>query len=497
MKKKCNKKVNKYAYGASEVINAAAGGLGSLLPYATSGQATVGTALGGMATGAAAGAALGPIGAGVGAGVGLLMGSIGTSGSVDEYTGEVTNPSGIAGLFGHSKSYLNRKSNRIKNSNISRSLTDAIRANYYNDASGYGTNTFAQGGTIEQPVEFMLSPGELYVSPKSHETHSPNANAEPNSKDNIKVTDGEGEGGWVFSNAKNRKDIDPKGKLTNAEYMKKIIKPNKKATDKYSQGTLDAQVLIEKIGIQKQEQAKLSENSTGKYDKGTGYVESMMDKYKRDFDFGLPEFQKVDVYADAPKKKSFWNSLSDTLPSFAQIAEPIISLSKNKSVQKPTPRLVSPVYSKTSVDNRPLLRQITGNSAISRYNARNLGNAGMSYALQDYINQNRQVADVYSDLYNKEIAASVQNAQIANRAQEYNAAAMHTADVEYAQNMAAAENLKSRSINQIGKIIAGTMRDKKLMNRDTGLWEYMLPMINYGSEVKSYNTLNKIFGYGS
>lgn len=234
MKKKCNKKVNKYAYGASEVINAAIGGLGSLLPYATSGKATVGTALGGMATGAAAGAALGPIGAGVGAGMGLLMGSIGTGGSVDEYTGEVTNPSGIAGWFGHSKSYLNRKSNRIKNSNIGRQLTDAIRADYYNNASGYGTNTFAQGGTIDQPVEFMLSPGELYVSPKSHETHSPNANAEPNSKDNIKVTDEEGEGGWVFSNAKNRKDIDPKGKLTNAEYMKKIIKPNKKATDKYS-----------------------------------------------------------------------------------------------------------------------------------------------------------------------------------------------------------------------------------------------------------------------
>jgi hypothetical protein len=45
-------------------------------------------------------------GAIVGGGLGLVTSTIGTGGSVNEQTGEVVNPSGIAGLFGHSKRYL-------------------------------------------------------------------------------------------------------------------------------------------------------------------------------------------------------------------------------------------------------------------------------------------------------------------------------------------------------------------------------------------------------
>lgn len=288
MKKKINKKdIPGYAYGANEVIGAVTNGLAATMPYATSGKATVGTALGGMASGAAAGAALGPWGAVAGAAVGGIMGSIGSGGSVDEMTGEITNPSGIAGLFGHSKGYLQRKSNRIKNSNISRQLTDALRADYYNNSMAeYNPNTFAEGGTVGGKTEFYTSPGELYVRPQSHETVMVEPNAKPNGKDNILNVESEGEGGQVFSH-KNKvlAKIDPFGlkvkkDTTDAEYMKKIIKPNKKATDKYAQGTLDANQLTEKIAANIVEENKPNRH-VGKYAKGTPYVQLGEDPFAR------------------------------------------------------------------------------------------------------------------------------------------------------------------------------------------------------------------------
>ena len=71
--------------------------------------------------------------------------------------------------------------------------------------------------------------------------------------------------------------IDPFGlkvkkDTTDAEYMKKIIKPNKKATDKYAQGTLDANQLTEKIAANIVEENKPNKR-IGKYAKGTPYVQ--------------------------------------------------------------------------------------------------------------------------------------------------------------------------------------------------------------------------------
>lgn len=230
MKKKINKKdIPGYAYGANEVVGAVTNGLAATMPYATSGKATVGTALGGMASGAAAGAALGPWGAVAGAAVGGIMGSIGSGGSVDEYTGEITNPSGIAGLFGHSKGYLQRKSNRIKNSNIGRQLTDALRADYYNNSMAeYNPNTFAEGGIVPTTLgwvddgEFGRNPdGTLWEEPEEGKPTDSNLRR-------LEV------GAQIWSD----KEKNPQTKNTFATDAKNIAKKYKtKGTDKYAETT--------------------------------------------------------------------------------------------------------------------------------------------------------------------------------------------------------------------------------------------------------------------
>ena len=230
MKKKINKKdIPGYAYGASEVAGAVTNGLAATMPYATSGKATVGTALGGMASGAAAGAALSPWGAVAGAAIGGIMGSIGSGGSVDEYTGEITNPSGIAGLFGHSKGYLHRKSNRIRNSNLGRQMTDALRADYYNNSMAeYNPNTFAEGGIVSTTLgwvddgEFGRNPdGTLWEEPEEGKPTDSNLRR-------LEV------GAQIWSD----KEKNPQTKNTFATDAKNIAKKYKtKGTGKYAETT--------------------------------------------------------------------------------------------------------------------------------------------------------------------------------------------------------------------------------------------------------------------
>lgn len=133
--------------------------------------------MGGL-SGAATGAAIGGVpGAIIGGAGGMLLSSIGTGGSVNEVTGEITNPSGIAGLFGHSKSYLQNKSNRIKTSLADQQLTQDLNYNFYSDPNnsmnGSIFATAAEGGIIpntlwyEDDGEYGRTPyGEIYKEPE-------------------------------------------------------------------------------------------------------------------------------------------------------------------------------------------------------------------------------------------------------------------------------------------------------------------------------------------
>ena len=494
MKKKINKKdIPGYAYGASEVAGAVTNGLAATMPYATSGKATVGTALGGMASGAAAGAALGPWGAVAGAAIGGIMGSIGSGGSVDEMTGEITNPSGIAGLFGHSKSFLKRKSNMIKNSNLSKQMTANLQANYYNSSTAeYNPNTFAEGGTVGEKTLIRMSRGEVGKNVLTNETYSPDPNAEPNGKDDVEVIAHTGDS--IMSNK--RKDIDKT--MTNAQWAQKFIKPNKKATDKYAQGTLDAQNLLWQIGINKQEEAKVVKN-VGKYAGGTPNVEIEEEIVEEN---PIPDADKWSKWAKKKIRKEktnkFFSGLADSLPQIAQLSAPIMNIVKSKEpVEKPVAHTILPTYGRTTVDNRPLLRQIGATDAITRYNASNLGSAGQAYALQSALNTNRSLADVWSDTYNKETTLANNNAAVANRVKEFNSQVMHTADVEYAQNKAARDNMWTTGVGQLGQMIGGIGRDLRGDKNNAALAFALSPYLRQGMVNSDVDRLLNILGYAA
>lgn len=161
MKKKV--RAPKYAYGVDQITDAIGAGLNMIGNAAQGNQVTASSVLSGMAGGAIAGSQFGLPGAIVGGGLGLVTSTIGTGGSVNEQTGEVVNPSGIAGLFGHSKRYLQNRGAKIKNGIQARSNAEQIAANYYMD-NGYNDLSLAKGGVVPSTIAY-LDDGELIRTP--------------------------------------------------------------------------------------------------------------------------------------------------------------------------------------------------------------------------------------------------------------------------------------------------------------------------------------------
>lgn len=161
MKKKV--RAPKYAYGVDQITDAIGAGLNMIGNAAQGNQVTAGGVLSGIASGAMAGSQFGVPGAIVGGGLGLVTSTIGTGGSVNEQTGEVVNPSGIAGLFGHSKRYLQNRGAKIKNGIQARSNAEQIAANYYMN-NGYNDLSLAKGGIVPSTMAY-LDDGELIRTP--------------------------------------------------------------------------------------------------------------------------------------------------------------------------------------------------------------------------------------------------------------------------------------------------------------------------------------------
>lgn len=179
MKTKKLKRVPRYAFGAdaisnwgnmsgvdkANVVTQGVGAIGSMIGNATSGQKpTAAGVIGGIGSGAAMGASIGgPWGAVIGGAIGGITSSIGSGGSVNEQTGEYELPSGIAGLFGHSKSYIRNKAGRIKNGIQARQMSEQVAADYYQE-NGYNELSLSEGGVVPSTVAY-LDDGEMLRTP--------------------------------------------------------------------------------------------------------------------------------------------------------------------------------------------------------------------------------------------------------------------------------------------------------------------------------------------
>lgn len=179
MKNKKLKRIPQYAFGAdaisnwgnmsgvdkANVVTQGVGAISSMIGNATSGQKpTAAGVISGIGSGAAMGASIGgPWGAVIGGAVGGITSSIGSGGSVNEQTGEYELPSGIAGLFGHSKSYIRNKAGRIKNGIQARQMSEQVAADYYQN-NGYNELSLSKGGIIPSTMAY-LDDGEMLRTP--------------------------------------------------------------------------------------------------------------------------------------------------------------------------------------------------------------------------------------------------------------------------------------------------------------------------------------------
>lgn len=179
MKNKKSKRIPQYAFGAdaisnwgnmsgvdkANVVTQGVGAIGSMIGNATSGQKpTAAGVISGIGSGAAMGASIGgPWGAVIGGAVGGITSSIGSGGSVNEQTGEYELPSGIAGLFGHSKSYIRNKAGRIKNGIQARQMSEQVAADYYQN-NGYNELSLSKGGIVPSTMAY-LDDGEMLRTP--------------------------------------------------------------------------------------------------------------------------------------------------------------------------------------------------------------------------------------------------------------------------------------------------------------------------------------------
>lgn len=179
MKTKKLKRVPQYAFGAdaisnwgnmsgvdkANVVTQGVGAVGSMIGNATSGKKpTAAGVIGGIGSGAAMGASIGgPWGAVIGGAIGGITSGIGSGGSVNEQTGEYKDPSGIAGLFGHSKSYIRNKAGRIKNGIQARQMSEQVAADYYQE-NGYNELSLSKGGVVPSTMAY-LDDGEMLRMP--------------------------------------------------------------------------------------------------------------------------------------------------------------------------------------------------------------------------------------------------------------------------------------------------------------------------------------------
>ncbi|YP_010509586.1 hypothetical protein OJM09_gp13 [uncultured phage cr12_1] len=564
MKTKKLKRVPQYAFGAdaisnwgnmsgvdkANVVTQGVGAVGSMIGNATSGKKpTAAGVIGGIGSGAAMGASIGgPWGAVIGGAIGGITSSIGSGGSVNEQTGEYELPSGIAGLFGHSKSYIRNKAGRIKNGIQARQMSEQVAADYYLE-NGYNELSLSKGGVVPSTVAY-LDDGEMLRTPDGTIGSIPEE-GKPTDSNLLNVP--------VGTQVLSDKIKVPGTNKTFAEMGKKLMKKsNKKANNIYAENSL---MLNERnnliayqalLDLQEALKSKQIKKNTAAYADGTkgikpyGYNKNMSDfKYYVDSRsnqnngprhipssevasrLGIPyninapignvdtanarsskyfnytgnpgQLPVGNIYGTNSKKPKTPsdNNWLDLIDNIAALAGPIGNIFSG-SPERVETYTYDPVYGPTDYNIDPILKEATLSDRIARYNMANINHntgANMAFGLQSAVNRNKAIANAYATKNNAENQMAFNNAQIANQWGQQYANARHLASVEQAQNDAAARNIRRKGFGDLSTRILLISRDKRLTKRDSAVLEAMLPYLEYGMTsdqlTKLYNNLKR------
>lgn len=564
MKTKKLKRVPQYAFGVdaisnwgnmsgvdkANVVTQGVSAVGSMIGNATSGKKpTAAGVIGGIGSGAAMGASIGgPWGAVIGGAIGGITSSIGSGGSVNEQTGEYELPSGIAGLFGHSKSYIRNKAGRIKNGIQARQMSEQVAADYYQE-NGYNELSLSKGGVVPSTVAY-LDDGEMLRTPDGTIGSIPEE-GKPTDSNLLNVPIGT----QVLSD----KIKVPGTNKTFAEMGKKLMKKsNKKANNIYAENSqmlnernnqIAYQALLDQQEALKSKQIK---KNTAAYVDGTkgikpyGYNKNMSDfKYYVDSRsnqnngprhipssevasrLGIPyninapignvdtanarsskyfnytgnpgQLPVGNIYGTNSKKPKTPsdNNWLDLIDNIAALAGPIGNIFSG-SPERVETYTYDPVYGPTDYNIDPILKEATLSDRIARYNMANINHntgANMAFGLQSAVNRNKTIANAYATKNNAENQMAFNNAQIANQWGQQYANARHLASVEQAQNDAATRNIRRKGFGDLSTRIQQISKDKRLTKRDFAVLEAMLPYLEYGMTsdqlTKLYNNLKR------
>lgn len=564
MKTKKLKRVPQYAFGAdaisnwgnmsgvdkANVVTQGVGAVGSMIGNATSGKKpTAAGVIGGIGSGAAMGASIGgPWGAVIGGAIGGITSSIGSGGSVNEQTGEYELPSGIAGLFGHSKSYIRNKAGRIKNGIQARQMSEQVAADYYQE-NGYNELSLSKGGVVPSTMAY-LDDGEMLRTPDGTIGSIPEE-GKPTDSNLLNVP--------VGTQVLSDKIKVPGTNKTFAEMGKKLMKKsNKKANNIYAENSqmlnernnqIAYQALLDQQEALKSKQIK---KNTAAYADGTkgikpyGYNKNMSDfKYYVDSRsnqnngprhipssevasrLGIPyninapignvdtanarsskyfnytgnpgQLPVGNIYGTNSKKPKTPsdNNWLDLIDNIAALAGPIGNIFSG-SPERVETYTYDLVYGPTDYNIDPILREAALSDRIARYNMANINHntgANMAFGLQSAVNRNKAIANAYATKNNAENQMAFNNAQIANQWGQQYANARHLASVEQAQNDAAARNIRRKGFGDLSTRIQQISRDKRLTKRDSAVLEAMLPYLEYGMTsdqlTKLYNNLKR------
>lgn len=564
MKTKKLKRVPQYAFGAdaisswgnmsgvdkANVVTQGVSAVGSMIGNATSGKKpTAAGVIGGIGSGAAMGASIGgPWGAVIGGAIGGITSSIGSGGSVNEQTGEYELPSGIAGLFGHSKSYIRNKAGRIKNGIQARQMSEQVAADYYQE-NGYNELSLSKGGVVPSTVAY-LDDGEMLRTPDGTIGSIPEE-GKPTDSNLLNVP--------VGTQVLSDKIKVPGTNKTFAEMGKKLMKKsNKKANNIYAENSqmlnernnqIAYQALLDQQEALKSKQIK---KNTAAYADGTkgikpyGYNKNMSDfKYYVDSRsnqnngprhipssevasrLGIPyninapignvdtanarsskyfnytgnpgQLPVGNIYGTNSKKPKTPsdNNWLDLIDNIAALAGPIGNIFSG-SPERVETYTYDPVYGPTDYNIDPILKEATLSDRIARYNMANINHntgANMAFGLQSAVNRNKAIANAYATKNNAENQMAFNNAQIANQWGQQYANARHLASVEQAQNDTAARNIRRKGFGDSSTRIQQISRDKRLTKRDSAVLEAMLPYLEYGMTsdqlTKLYNNLKR------
>lgn len=420
------------------------------------------SALSGAASGASAGSAFGGLGAVVG-------GVIGAG-------------AGLFGLKNKEKALIEEQRRRQYQTNYAtaRANTQAAMAEYYNNYST--AMTMKNGGEVDySPV--YLNDGETVVHPDGTVKRIPKKGRKTDS-----VLSMEPVGSFVFGGV-----VDPDTNETYADMAEKRFKPTKTASsDKYADGTKDANKLIANVMFNKQEQTKAIKGIKPKYKDVDIQAANGGAKVKPNEFFGLnglkkPDFKLPEFDKNSVNKQSKLSQFASDLASLTPVVYNFSQGTKPAEYEAPQYNLnassaLGQLQNRYNINR--VVRDVNNAANAGYYNANVMGNSTGANMLQRVAianNARRGVEDVYAKYNEIDTNLGAQRAELLNSiGQQDVQARMYTNDVN-ARNAATRNTYTTSALEGLSKFV----QNKRLMNNqqtiDLSILPFLKEYLSHGS----------------